>query len=217
MTTDVNNNGTATPNADSNNGGGNNQQPTTTPTQPNSPGQVHPTQINIDPAEFDRVKAELDQVRGVNETLAGQYRNLFIRMLPEDRRAAAQEIFNEVDKRNAQNNDEAALEVKARQIYAREQVIENKDIPGVTYDELVKLDSPAKMQVYIAEQKANYYKGIADGTIKPGTSGTNPGSVPSDKGGSASSGSPPPKVEGKGRDAVAQHLQELMLEHGNRR
>lgn len=186
-----------------------NPNPNPNPTPPS-------TTLNITQADWDRVLAERDNLANANETLAERYERLFIAILPEERKQAAQALFADVKARASATSEEAKLEQRARAVVAKELYLDNRDF-GVKEADLAALSTVEEMERFVLTRKSEYYKELAEkgGAGAGANNNPNPGSIPSDKGGAGQGGSPAPKIEGKGSAAVSAHIANLIMERTN--
>jgi hypothetical protein len=166
-----------------------------------------PVKLEVTQEQWDALQERVNSGELEKGTLAEQYRALFLAVMPDDRRSAAEALFAEVDRRSSSTSDEAALEEKARNVYARELALENQQY-GVKADDLIaKAKTTAEMDMLVVQAKAAHYEALANGKTNSDGKLSN---LPSDRGGNGQGGSPAPKIEGKGMKVVQSHFADLI-------
>lgn len=186
--------------------GQNNPQQQTQQNQSNEDQKNQQTnQVTISADELARLREEAANAK----TADAKVEAVLLRLLPENQRAKAKELIEQVNKDVAAAQSDQDFEERAKIIYAKEQAFENAEF-GVKWEDLMKEDSPEAMRAKAAQIKADFYKAQVSGNTP------NPANTPVDKGGGGGGSANIPKIEGKGRDAVAKHFGELFkTRHSN--
>jgi hypothetical protein len=152
-------------------------------------------------SRIDDLENKVTELTSENVSLAGQYKAILLGILPENQHAKVEELLARINTASQTATVEDALTTRAKDLSARERVLQYSQY-GVTYDMLMEKSTPEDMEVLALRKKAEWLEANSSSS-KDG----NPGNLPSDKGG-GSGGSPEPKIEGKGRDAVARLISE---------
>jgi hypothetical protein len=173
-------------------------------------GQNPSTSVTIPQADLDALREQIADLRSANVSVTEQYKQVVLRLLPEDQRKHAEEVLASVESQAANESTESALEARAKTIYAKELAFELKDY-GVTEALLLEADSVSAMDAKAARLKADFLE-----QKLAGTSG-NPGSTPSDRGTGGSGSGQHPAIEGKGISAVAAHIGQIARDKHNAR